>query len=63
MKICLHFGFVKGFRKMLIGFGWSTHEERHTRVRLKSNEDGFRKIGIHRLLKTLINGLTVSNKL
>ena len=55
MKICLNFGFIKGFRKMPIGFGWSTREERHTRVRPKANEDGFGKMGIHRLVRTSIN--------
>ena len=63
MKICLDFGFVEGFRKIPIGFGWSTHEERHDRVRPKSNEDGFWKMGIHRLLKTSINRSVVSNEL
>ena len=41
MKICLDFGFVEGFRKISIGFGWSTHEEIHVRVRPKSDEDDF----------------------
>ena len=63
MKICLDFGFVEGFRKILIKFGWSTREERHTKVRPKLDEDGFRKMGIHRLLKTLINRSIVSNEL
>ena len=67
MKICLDFGFVEGFWKMSIKFGWSTYEERHTRVRPKSDEDGFGKMGIHCLVRTSINisatYLRVSNKL
>ena len=67
MKICLDLGFVEGFQKMPIGFGWLTHEERHTRFRPKSYEDGFGKMGIHRLVRTSINRsatyLRVSNKL
>ena len=55
MKICLDFGFVEGFQKMPIGIGWSTLEERHTRVRSKSDENGFGKMGIHRLVRTSIN--------
>ena len=35
MKIWLNFGFVEGFQKMAIGFGWSAREDRHTRVRPK----------------------------
>ena len=44
MKICLEDGFSEdeGFRKM-------------PRVRPKSDEDEFRKMGIHCLLKMLIN--------
>ena len=63
MKICLDFGFVEGFRKILIGFGWSTREEIHVRVRPKSDEDDFQKMGIHCLLKTSINRSTISNEL
>ena len=63
----LDFGFVEGFRKMPIGYGWSTREERHIRVRPESNEDGFGKMGIHRLVKTSINRLAtylrVSNEI
>ena len=56
MKICLEYGFSEdeGFRKM-------------PRVRPKSDEDEFWKMGIHYLLRTLINKsdayLRVSNKL
>ena len=67
MKICLDFGFIEGFQKMPIGFGWSTREKRHNRVRPKSDEDGFGKMGIHRLVRTSINRsvayLRVSNEL
>ena len=63
MKICLDFGFVEGFRKIPIGFGWSTREEIHVRVRPKSDEDDFQKMGIHCLLKTSINRSVVSNEL
>ena len=59
MKIWLNFGFVEGFQKMAIGFGWSAREERHTRVRPKWDEEGFGKMGIRRLVRTLINKLTV----
>ena len=56
MKICLEDGFSKneGFQKM-------------PRVMPKSDEDGFRKMGIHRLLRTSINrsdaDIRVSNEL
>ena len=67
MKICLDFGFVEGFWNILIGFGWSSHEERHTRVRLKWDEDGFGKMDIHHLVRTSINKsatyLHISNEL
>ena len=63
----LDFGFVEGFRKMPIVFRWSTREERHTRVRPKSDEDDFGKMGIYRLVKTSINRLAaylrVSNEI
>ena len=67
MKICLGFGFVEGFQKMPIGFGWSTCEERHTRVKPKLDKDSFGKMGIHHLVRTSINRsaayLHVSNEL
>ena len=67
MKICLNFGFVEGFWKMPIKFGWSTREKRHDRFRPKSNEDSFGNMGIHHLVRTSINRsvvyLRVSNKL
>ena len=59
MKICLNFGFIEGFRKMFIGFGWLACEKRHIRVRLKWDKDGFGNMGIHRLVWTSINRLTV----
>ena len=59
--------FIEGFWKILIGFGWSTREERHTRVRPKWDEDDFGKMGIHHLVRTSINEsaayLHVSNEL
>ena len=67
MKIWLHFGFIEGFQKMVIGFGWLAHEERHTRVRPKCDVEGFGKMGIHCLVRTSINKsatcLCVSNEL
>ena len=59
MKICLDFGFIEDFGKMPIKFGWSTYEETHTRVRPKCDVEGFGKMGIHCLVRTSINRLTV----
>ena len=53
---------LKVFGRNLSGLGCHL-VKRHARVKVESDEVGFRKIGIHRLLKTLINRSVVSKEL